>query len=316
MTSQRAGRALLIGERVRLKEMARVARTALTEVHISSSLEEAPSDEWDLVVVDYEVLSPPTRAVVFERFARQCSDGRLLLCMGESQRTDLAPLLQGHTLTHLLAGSGQVDPAEFLITVQKILGREIFGIEKYFPWGSEVQRFTLQRASDRFATIRAAAEFAEKNGTQGRFVELFQTATDELTTNALYNAPVDDEGVRSSSHLSRTEEVELPADKPVQVTLCADGSKLGIAVADAYGSLKPDTVVSYLSKCFRRGPDQVDEKQGGAGLGLYYLFESLSQFVINVAPGERTEMMGILDIRGRYKDFSERPKSFNVFLSP
>ena len=63
-----------------------------------------------------------------------------------------------------------------------------------------------------------------------------------------------------------------------------------------------------------RGGDQIDQKDGGAGLGLYYIFESLNHLIVNVAPNRRTEMIGLMDISGTFRDFAERPKSLNVFI--
>ncbi|RYG65777.1 hypothetical protein EON77_18135 [bacterium] len=99
------------------------------------------------------------------------------------------------------------------------------------------------------------------------------------------------------------------------MTLCCDGRRLGVAVRDPFGSLRADTVLDYLTRCFRRGPDQIDAKEGGAGLGLYFTFEALSHFVINVSPGRATEMIGLLDVSGTFKDFARRGKSFNMFVT-
>lgn len=308
--------ALLIGDKALLKDIARIARAAVPDVRIAAPGDDLSAEPWDLVVVDYDGLDEEARAGILTRFARHQETGRLLLCMGGTQRRELATLFGKHALTHLLARSGEVDAEELLVTVQKILREDVFGIEKYFPWGAEVERISMRRASDRFEAIKAAASFAERKGAQPRFVELFHTAADELITNAIYNAPTDASGARCFAHRSRVEEVVLPDDKTVEAVFCADGRRLGISVTDPFGSLDAETVIAYLGKCFRKGTDQVDDKAGGAGLGLYYLFETLSQFIINLRAGERTELIGVLDIRGRYRDFSDRPKSFNVFQSP
>ena len=90
---------------------------------------------------------------------------------------------------------------------------------------------------------------------------------------------------------------------------------MAISVCDPFGSLTRERLLQYLSKCFRKGDDQVDTKAGGAGLGLYYVFECLSHFIVNIHPGKRTEMIGLIDVRKGYKEFSAMNKSFNVFMS-
>src|SRR5262249_2208896 len=151
-------------------------------------------------------------------------------------------------------------------------------------------------------------EFAGQTGIQSRLVELFCVVAEELITNALYDAPVDAARRHRFAHLPRTEAVALGKDEGISVSLCCDGRRLGIAVADPFGSLTPSKVLEYLSKCFQRGERQVDRKEGGAGLGLYYTLESLSHFIINIQPGRRTETIGLLDIRVSYKDFVTQNK--------
>ena len=87
-----------------------------------------------------------------------------------------------------------------------------------------------------------------------------------------------------------------------------------MSIEDNFGRLERSTVLSYLRRCFIKGADQIDQKEGGAGLGLYYIFESLNHLIINVASNERTEMIGLMDISGSYREFAERPKSLNIFL--
>ena len=73
-----------------------------------------------------------------------------------------------------------------------------------------------------------------------------------------------------------------------------------------HGGLQPPfTVVRGL----HRGDDQIEKKAGGAGLGLYLEWESLGSFTVHVEPGRRTEMLGLLDIRGSFRELAAAPKS-------
>jgi hypothetical protein len=107
----------------------------------------------------------------------------------------------------------------------------------------------------------------------------------------------------------------LSGSEEVVLKFCFDGTRLGASILDPFGSISQERIVSYIAKCFRKGSDQVDEKAGGAGLGLYYIFDALSSFVINIKPGTKTEMIGLIDITGSYKDFVSKGKSFNIFVS-
>lgn len=278
-------------------------------------LAEIPEGTFDLVVANYDALGTAGTATLLHRFRDLHGRGRLLLFIGAVDRAALACLFGEHGLSNVLARSGELDVADLQVTVEKMLRGDIFGIDKYFPSSAARREISIRGSTEREELLTVTRDFALAAGAQGRFAELLCNACDELVTNALYNAPVDAAGKARFAHLSRTNAVHLDAHEVVKVTFATDGSEMGISVTDPFGSLKVPTITQYLAKCLRRGSDLVDEKEGGAGLGLFYVFEAVSHFVVNLQAGTRTEMIGIVDVRGRYKDFVQRPKSFNVFVA-
>ena len=268
----------------------------------------------ELVVVNHHALTAPGGAELLEALSSLRARGRVLVYSDRPERDRLAELLGVHGLMNLLAHNETVDPEELLVTLQKILSAEIFGLEKYFPWGTPVRGASMRASSQRREVFETTRRFLQGIGLRNRLVEQMVTVTDELVTNALYNAPLDADGRRLYASLSRTQPVVLPEGDRVEVRWMSDGRRLGIGVRDPYGSLTASTVLDYLAKCFRKGSDQVDTKDGGAGLGLYYVFESTSQLVVNVEPGVCTEMIALLDIQVSYREFASRCKSINIFV--
>ena len=308
------GRVLLIdGDREQVRKISRVLRTAVQDLEIVSCPDEAPSrEEWSLLVANYDALDDRSKERLFGMHGER---GRLLLYSNQVDRSDLTVLFGSRGLTNLLAKNPEVDGAELLVTIQKILKKDIFGLGKYFPWGTSGVRRTMSRSTEKEPLLEDVRAFASSVGIQPRMVEMFCTVADELLTNAIYNAPVDEQRTPRFAHLPRTQPIELDTRESICLEMRSDGSRLGISVEDPFGSLSVEKVLEYLAKCFRRGEDQVDRKDGGAGLGLYYIFEALSNFVVNVAKGRRTEMIGLMDIRGSYRDFAARSKSFNIFVA-
>lgn len=287
------------------------------EVHAVGSVEDVGGSDAaiDLVLASYDGLGPVSSAALLRRFSTLRARGRVLLFVGAVDRAALAALFGEHGLSNVLARTGELDTADLEVTVEKILRGDVFGIDRYFTKDAARESIVVRATSEREALLSRAREFALSAGAQGRFADLLCNACDEMLTNALYNAPVDVAGAPRFAHLSRTQPVRLANDEAIVVTLCSDGKEMGISVSDPFGSLKAGTITQYLAKCLRRGNDLVDEKEGGAGLGLFYVFEAVSHFVVNLQAGRRTETIGILDVRGRYKDFVTRPKSFNVFVA-
>jgi hypothetical protein len=312
----RRKRVLLVdGDKAQLSGMTKVLRPVVAgDVESRDSLGELPEDgECDLVAVNYDGLSPAERDVLIGSFSSFKRQTRLLLISAGQCKRDFDALFGRYALTNLIANNGVVDAEDLIVTVQKILRRDVFGIEKYFIWGVQVISMRLSRSTDKGRLLAEAEEYAKRIGIRSRLVSLFCTVADELVTNAIYNAPRSPDGQSRYSHLPRIDHVALDAGEEIEVKFCCDGRRLGIAAIDPFGSLTQERVLDYLAKCFRKGDDQIDQKPGGAGLGFYYIFEAVSHFVVNLSVGKRTEMIGLIDIRGGYRNFAGSTKSFNIF---
>jgi hypothetical protein len=269
-----------------------------------------------LLMANYDAMDVAERERVLGTFAEGRTTARLLLLSDGRCKTDYPTLFSSRAMTNLLASSHDVDGQELIVTVQKILRGNIFGIEKYFVWGIEPLVLTLRSSMQKAEALHAAEGYIARVGVGSRLARGFYTVVDEFVTNAIYNAPTDERGAHRFTHLPRTTTVTLAEAEQVTLMFCFDGSRLGASISDPFGSVSPDRIMDYIAKCFRGGADQVDDKEGGAGLGLYYIFDALSSFVINIQAGVRTEMIGLIDVTTSFKDFSSKGKSFNIFVSP
>ncbi len=303
------------GNQKHRRVLTRTLKAIVGCVEARDELGELPPDgQVGLVAVNYDTLTSEDRDVLRERFSGARTRTRLLLFSEGGKRDEFVQLFGTHSLTNLVARNNEeVDPEELIVTTRKILDGDIFGIEKYFIWGVAPKGMQVTSSTQKDEIVAAAEEYARDIGVQERFISHFCTVADEFVTNAVYNAPVDGNGNRRHAAKPRTEPVGLEPHEVVDIKFCCDGRRLGISASDPFGTLKITTVLDYLAKCMRQGEDQVDTKAGGAGLGLYYIFDALSHFIINLAPGKQTEMIGIIDMKGSYRDFAVRSKSFNIF---
>ncbi len=271
-------------------------------------------DGWgasSLLLVSYDSLSEDEYANLISLTKGPVQPRLVILTRG--QRT-LRPLFESRGLRNLVAHDVSDDGSDLRVTLRKLLTGDLFGLEKYFGANVPMVRLKLAGTRQRAEAIDAVEKLAAEVGVARRLAAHFSLVADEFMTNALFNAPVDASGTALYRHLSRAEDVVLPPEKTVELCLATDGNRLGISTLDRFGSLSPELVVEYLSKCFKKDEHQIDQKEGGAGLGFFMVFESLTHFVINIAPGRRTEMIGLIDVRGSYKAFAQRTKSFNIFV--
>lgn len=271
-------------------------------------------DSWDdvrayaedtIVLVHYAALDEAAK----KQLAAERPRGLLVMAPMRT-REECASLLAQAVFTNIVPTLESANANELSATILKMIGNDIFGIEKYFPQANR-RRFALSRASERRALLDRAEAYLQELNAPARVTGDFCTVLDEFVTNAFYNAPTDAAGARRFAHLARSEEAELDRGEEVVVEMCSDGRRVGLATHDPFGSITSWFVLEHLARCFRREDHKIDRARGGAGLGLYYAFDLVSHFVIDVAPGKKTEMIGIMDLDSRTSP--RRAKSLNIF---
>jgi hypothetical protein len=306
--------AFVCGDSGQFCELSRTLRRTVGSVATADRLQEVGAqDAHPLVAVHYDTLTPSERQEMVRLSRRAASP--VLLLFENCKAEDFVDLFGARFLTNMLVVNSQgVDVSDLLVTVQKIRSGDIFGLEKYFVWGVEPRSLRVTSSDERGAVLDEIAEYATERGVGSRLRVAIRTVADEFLSNAIYNAPVGPDGAYRYAVWPRTAAVRLEAHEAAVVRYCCDGRRFGISIADPFGSLSPGHLQDHLARVFRRGEDQVNQSGGGAGVGLYQVFESLSHFVINIEPGVRTEMIGLIDVSGSYRTFASSGKSFNIFV--
>jgi hypothetical protein len=241
----------------------------------------------------------------------------LLLVEGATAKDNLRPLFEGRTVSNFLSlcPMRALESRDLVVTVSKMIADgDVLGMERYLAPALQDISLSLCDSREKDRVVDAVCAFAERVGCHPVVARSVGDAADELITNAIYNAPVDAEGRFCFAHLPRWTPVTLDSGKEAVVRCAFDGTRLCLSVRDYYGSLKPARLLDCLSRGVSMGDDQVEHKVGGMGVGLYQVFNFMHHLVVNIAPGECTEVMGLLYATRSYRQYSERAKSLNVFL--
>jgi hypothetical protein len=227
---------------------------------------------------------------------------------------DEATLLELLCLHGGAHGFTSADAREIATTAEKILRRDVFGIEKYLgAFGVESVSYEIKRAEDRDEVVAAVDDYVTALGAGREVAKAMAMIADELATNAVYNAPRDENGEARYGGMDRRDKVELDPWEYARVDFGCDGRFFAIAVTDAFGALSPSRIRSRLASCMRGG-EQIENKAGGAGLGLYTVFTSVNQLVFNLAPGVCSQVIAIADITQRMRGIREQGHSFHLFV--
>ncbi len=269
--------------------------------------------EWGLVLLDAQAVSAAQTDDVYERFLAQHVVGKLLILVPSSERQDVTRWFE-RGARHVICRDEPHAAMDAVSAARKLLWGGATGPECYLRPGARTWSLTISHSRDKALVFELCADVEHELGLGKRKGEALKTIAEEFTTNALYNAPVDHAGSARFAHLNRRDEVDLAEGEVIRVLVTTDDDRVAISVTDPFGSLRPTTVPNYLSKCFQAGEDQVDQKQGGAGLGLYFVYQAVSHLAININPGHSTEMIGFLDCNSTAGAIQRRAHSFGLFV--
>jgi CheY-like chemotaxis protein len=259
-----------------------------------------------LVVVDGSAAGSPLGEAFFTAARAKGAEACMTLA-GANNYAQVPRIIGMGAVTNLLVHPMPVLAEELVVTAQKLLRGDLFGVEKYLLWGTELETLTLTRASQRSHVIEHISMSARLRGQSPRIAQMAMLVADELISNAVHNGPIDANGAHYRKDLARDGELELDERHQVRVRWGCDARYLAIEVTDQFGSLDRDAILVALGK------DNVRESGGGAGMGLTLAYRSCDHLVFDLEPGKRTEIIALLDVR---HPPSERvpASSYNVFV--
>jgi anti-sigma regulatory factor (Ser/Thr protein kinase) len=185
------------------------------------------------------------------------------------------------------------DLSELYITAEKILRDDLFGLDKYISGHrSDLHHLTLTNARDRDSALAEISAYLKRNRASRHLIRCIENAADELITNAMYNAPVTDDGAARYASTNRRIKIDLAPHEHVSVCFGVGHGTFGLSVNDNFGRLELSHLRNSIERCSTQD-DPIEQKDGGAGLGLFLVARTARQFVVNVDPGNRTEVIAL-----------------------
>jgi anti-sigma regulatory factor (Ser/Thr protein kinase) len=265
------------------------ATGAVTE--FINDLSTLPADPPSLLAVDLRSASAPKLKDLEKVFP----DVRLLAIVGSQDFGQMVECLRLERCGSVITYDDGFEPEDFIITVTKLLHGQVFGLQKYFPWGVTLYNMEIASYEEKSRALDVLNAYAELAGARGPVRDRMALVAEELIMNALYHAPVDEDGKQKYEKVPRKELAKLTFDRKVKITCASNGQHFAIAVTDAWGSLDKDTVVKFLSKGTQKALEP-ENRESGAGLGLVTGLKNASKLVFNLSPGIGTEVIALFDL--------------------
>jgi hypothetical protein len=276
------------------KQVAVALRAAGGTVDLHQTLAELGTGELQaaLVVVHFSGELADSAPSLFTRLA---SDTRVIAIL---PRTALAPVVDLLQTSERVAGviiDDTFDAHRLAAMATRVVAGDLFGLEKVMRWGTHIHSQMVGDYPDKTKCISQIGEFAEVMSVRRKYRESIDQCMDEMLMNALYDAPVDEQGRPIFVDIPTKTRIQLKVEQRAVVQYACDGKRFAISVRDAFGTLERATVLQYLYKCLH-SEQQIDRKAGGAGLGLYLMVNAASAVYFNVLPKVATEVVCIFDL--------------------
>ena len=223
---------------------------------------------------------------------------------------DITRILADHMCNHLVTDD-EAGMRLLSVTVAKFVSGDLFGVEKYLPPASDVHLTRLRDYAGRTRAIDEVLAWAEKIGVRSKVRSQIGQVCEELLMNALYDAPIDEEGNLLFAEVDLKERLDRLSPRPVSIRYAASDTGFVVGVRDRFGRLDKSTILRYIEKCLHSSV-QIDRKTYGAGLGLYLIMNAASHVVVNIAPGMATEVVCTFDRKGVRTGL----RGFSIFVYP
>lgn len=308
-------RKVLVVDTVRRQQI--IAKMALggtgVSLDVASNAEETHkllvNNKYDVVFVDKENLS------LVELINQSSPETHCVYVTSEPIENYISKLKNINHKPHIISRDDE-DRAftvkNFMTSITKLINKNIFGLDKYFAWGTTFNELTIKNSNERQELIDTMLSYFQNLGIRKSNLSRVQTVCEEMLMNAIYDAPIDKKTKLSKyNHLSRSEAIELADKEQSTLKFGSDGLLMGVSVEDPFGGLTIETLLAYLESCYVGEAGKLNKEKGGAGRGLHQIIENSDLVVFNVLPEKRTEVIALF--HADLKTANQQHTSFHFF---
>lgn len=250
-----------------------------------AGLEKARAERFDLVVSDISM--PRMNGIEFlSKLAEISPDTHRILLTAHTLEEYIDQLVT-HDLSCVLTKSVPFPVGEVVGTVEALLSRRIFGLERHIPNIVSRDSFLVRTHQDLLAACDRLSGFAPEKR-RNHLV----TVLNEILTNAVYYGTLDLPGDRKETW---NHDFTIPEERAVRVELVVGEDRRGISITDCGGKLERGTVLHWLRR-------HMIHDENGLPLGIFdnhgrgfFISRSFSdRLLISIERGKRCEVSMVI----------------------
>lgn len=237
---------------------------------------------------------------------------RGVLWTAEPLRRSLRYMMESDAIDHVL---GRRDfesaprPWEVVMVARRFADAVAPSLSGFLDWGAMIVELEVRATADRDRAVARIQEVVGGLGVPRRVAEMFGELGHELIMNAMYDAPVDAAGHPKYAGDRKAEIVLEDAERPT-VRLGTDGTRLVLQVRDPFGRLERHHVVDGLARGLA---GEMDQRHGGAGLGMLVCHNASSAMMFDVARGRHTEVTALFELDHNLRELRTQAKSLHYW---
>ncbi len=158
--------------------------------------------------------------------------------------------------------------------------------------------------------LESIHKFIGRNKSMNRLADNILIVIDELFSNALFNAPVDENGYRIFKNMNRNENVKYPGNKNAKIFAVHTSNDLFIGAVDPWGSVERDNICQSLYNAYN--DRKVSEESKGAGFGLRMMMDRARSLYFLSEKGKRSLICCHMRLNISLKKVEHVPKQFHI----
>ncbi len=206
---------------------------------------------------------------------------------------DYIRMAKENDISNIISKSTPFNFDEFNSIVKNLVTEQIFGLENYMlPDFNVLGEYTIVNSRQISDVEDNVIELISRFHKAEPFVNIL---LEELITNAVYHAPVDENGKEKYIKHSA---VELDEVEAVKIYVGRDSEKYGVSVLDTSGKLTKKQALFKIDRHIH-GEGLLDED--GRGLHMSRIYSD--RFIINIKKDVATEAIFINYLDEKYKGF-------------
>lgn len=256
-----------------------------------NALEMLQQKKYDLVISDINM--PGINGPELLREVRSKYKGTRTALITAYNIDEYITIAKDYQISNIIPKTVPFNFAELDSLIYGLLTGDIFGLNRYLLDDGIILEKHVIKSSRQARDMREKIIdlFVKKFGTCGDM----KLILDEVITNAIYHAPMRDDGTEKYQEFT---DIELEPDEYIYVECGYDHEKYAVSVTDMQGHLTKETVLHKIDRQIT-GEGLLDDS--GRGLHMSRLFAD--RLIINIAPNKRTEVILINYFANRYRGY-------------